>query len=98
MKINRSGMTLVEVIVSIAILGILAVAFLPAFSTGIRFIISNGDRIKEMYSDQDSIERRIAQGATSDTATMTIVFPSKTIEVKGENVSCGSFNLFLTKK
>lgn len=98
MKNNDKGMTLIEVMVSIAILGILAVAFLPMFSTGIRFLVMNGKKIEEMYENQEAIEQKVAQGAAVDTTKMTIVFPGKTIEVNGENIADGSFNLFIPKK
>lgn len=97
---NKKGMTLVEIIISITLLGILAVSFLPAFVSGFKMIIHNGNILDNMYQSQDVIEEKISQGTTSTTDTMTISFPStgKVINVKGEKVTDGQFRLFIPKK
>lgn len=97
-KRNHSGMTLVEIIVALAIVGIIAVGFLPMFSNGIKFLVNNGNQIKGMYTNQNTIEKKISQDLNSGADTMSIVFPDKTISVIGENLTIDSYNVFVTKK
>ena len=97
-KINHSGMTLIEIIVALAIVGIIAVGFLPMFSNGIKFLVNNGNQIKGMYTSQNTIEQKISQNINTEAVTMNIVFPDKTISIKGENLTIESYNLFVTKK
>lgn len=97
-KINHSGMTLIEIIVALAIVGIIAIGFLPMFSNGIKVLVNNGIQIKDMYTNQNSIEQKISQSTNSGAVTMSIVFPGKTINISGENMTIGSYNLFVTKK
>jgi prepilin-type N-terminal cleavage/methylation domain-containing protein len=94
-----SGMTLVEVLVALAIAGIIAVSLFPMFSTGIRYLVNNGFMIKDLYEDQNLIEKEISLGAASEDNTMNIVFPGKTIEIKGKDyITFGNYKLFIPKK
>ncbi len=95
---NNRGMTLIEVLVSLAIVGIIAISLLPMFSNGIRFLVNNGNQIKDMYKGQDLIEQEISKVASSEENTMTIVFPGKTIDIKGKDYTISNYNLFITKK
>lgn len=102
-KLNN-GFTLVEIILSIAILGIIAVAFLPIFTTGIKGIANSGSRSKSSYQAQDAIELKQSIGASSTSAPLTIVFPnpnpseaSINVQMNGEIVTNGSMNSFVPK-
>ena len=59
MKNNRKGMTLIELIVAMAIIGIIAVVFLRSFSSGYIGILNGGKRAKAMSSAQSLIDREI---------------------------------------
>jgi prepilin-type N-terminal cleavage/methylation domain-containing protein len=96
---NHPGMTLIEVLVALAISGIIAITFLPIFSTGIKYLVNNGYMIRDMYTDQDSMEKEISLGAASEDNTMSIIFPGKIIEIKGTDYNTiRNYNLFIPKK
>ncbi|TJX16300.1 type II secretion system protein [Tissierella creatinini] len=95
---DNRGMTLIEVLLSLAIVGIIAISLLPMFSNGIKFLVNNGNQIKAMYEGQDLIEQEISKAATSEENTMSVVFPGKTIEIKGKDYTISNYNLFITKK
>lgn len=69
----RNGFTLVETIVSIAMLAIISVAFLAMFSNGIIGISNSGRKSTSHYNAQDEMEKNIdnssetAGGAVSST-------------------------------
>jgi uncharacterized repeat protein (TIGR02543 family)/prepilin-type N-terminal cleavage/methylation domain-containing protein len=59
---TTKGMTLVEVIISVALLGIISVAFLSAFSTYYRWVIdTKRDVTEEAFSAQGDIEEAIKE-------------------------------------
>jgi len=94
-KISSSGMTLIEVIVAIAIMGIVAIGLLPMFSTGIKLLVNNGKQINMMYSKQNIMEGKISKSTDSYAVSMKVVFPGITIDVKGENITADTYNLFV---
>lgn len=54
---SKSGFTLVEVLVSIVLLALIAIAFMPIFSTYLKNIIKAGQSTKDRYSSISTIER-----------------------------------------
>lgn len=58
-NIKNRGFTLIEVIVSIAILGILAVTFMPILSNQYISIIGTGRKSEETYLAVDQVEQKI---------------------------------------
>jgi prepilin-type N-terminal cleavage/methylation domain-containing protein len=87
-KKSKKGMTLIEIIISIAILGILAVSFLTLFVTGFSGITGAGNRSKAQYNVQTKIEEEL-NSSTSPAGTDTIIinFLNSTtdkIEVQGK--------------
>lgn len=93
--LNTGGFTLIEIVVSLMILGIIAVAFLPVFSNSFAHIMSAGKRSKADYAAQKAIENRLAgSGATFDhintsenTTVLTIDLGPETIVVQGKTVN-----------
>ena len=73
---SKKGLTLIEVIIALAILGIIAVSFLAMFSQGLSGIFAMGDktdatRVAQEFMDQyyeDSLDENItnAQGEIVD--------------------------------
>lgn len=55
-KVLQKGFTLIEIIVSIAILGIIAVAFLPLISSSISGIFRPGQRAEALFQAQSKLE------------------------------------------
>lgn len=56
---DNKGLTLIEVIISVAILGILALAFLNIFSNNATNIFSAGDKTENIYEAQKKIDNTI---------------------------------------
>ena len=57
---NKKGFTLIEMIISLAILAILAAAFLGVFTSGYSGILSAGKYSQTGYVGQRAMENRIA--------------------------------------
>lgn len=57
---NKKGFTLLELIVSMAIIGLLAVSFLQMFTFGLSGIFSAGKYTKAQYIAQQAIENKLA--------------------------------------
>lgn len=56
---NYKGLTLIEVILSIAIIGIISISLLPIFNIGLKNIVNAGSRTKNVYEAQTSINNFI---------------------------------------
>lgn len=106
-KINSNGMTLIEVIVSLAIVGIIATVFLPLFSNGFKLLIGNGKQMQKMYGRQDTTEQEILKGINKEDIKsggvtlipLIIVFPDKTIDdIEGVDSIEDSYNTFIINK
>lgn len=59
-KNNHNGFTLIEIIISIALLGIVSVSILSIFSGSLSFIFDAGRRNSEQFNYQESIENAIS--------------------------------------
>lgn len=58
---NRQGLTLIEIIVSIAILGIIVLLFTVVLSSGYIGIIKSGDKAEASYESQKELSEKILQ-------------------------------------
>lgn len=89
---NKKGFTLIEVILSIAILGIISVAFLSIFTNGLIGIANSGKKSISHYSAQNQIESNINDSADlpsnviTSTENITLKFPGSTNIVSGRQV------------
>ena len=73
---NERGMTLIEIIVSIAILGIILVAFLNMFSFGFENLVFSGQKSKQLMDLQTIVDDLNAQAfftTPSSTAQASII-------------------------
>lgn len=57
---NNNGMTLIEILLAIALIGIIVVTFLPIVANSYINVINYGDRIKKMYETNGKLEEAIA--------------------------------------
>ena len=64
---RKSGMTLVELIVALALIGIMAVSFLALFTNGFMTIFTMGRRTKAMNDEAQMYMDQIYNGATVST-------------------------------
>lgn len=95
-KINHNGMTLIEVVVALAIIGIIAIGIIPMFSSGIKLLVNNGIQIKSMYTKQDKTEKNISIGTDSIDGELELIFSGEPIKVKGKKIIVeDSYNLFI---
>lgn len=75
MKKNAIGMTLIELIIAIALLGIITVAFINVFSFGYISIINAGKNTEAGYTAQKNLENEIINDTSVANQTMIISFP-----------------------
>lgn len=83
---RRKGLTLIEIIISIALLGMVAVVFLTIFNSGNKNILSSGDRTKNALEIQKKIDTQINN---SDDLQLDGIKVEKNedIEIKIEGIS-----------
>ena len=95
-KWSRKGFTLVEIIVALAILGIVAVSFISMFTFGFLNILTGNRTSTAHQAGQDSIEYEMGSpvlrldttnGEEIKPTTVSIEFPSVTFNVKGAAIS-----------
>lgn len=84
---NRKGFTLIEIILALAILGIILVAFISMFTSSFVWITDAGDKGKAYSSSQEDIENRIATGESEDTQDLVITFGDKDYTIPGGIIS-----------
>jgi prepilin-type N-terminal cleavage/methylation domain-containing protein len=76
------GMTLVEVVISLAILGIITVVFLGMFTSGFGGIISAGKYSQAEYEAQEAMEHRIGGVTVAATPSLTpTTISGKTVSI-----------------
>lgn len=81
---NRKGLTLVEIILSMALLGIIVIVFLTVFNTGNKNIIKAGNRTKDVLKTQSEIDEKIKNHNNEGKDTIIIDIPGiGEKEVKG---------------
>lgn len=79
---RRKGMTLIEVIVAMAVIGIVAVSVLSVFTTGFGFIMLAGSRSDAGFNTHGRIEGALNQRNTSETpSNIVITFTSDDTEI-----------------
>jgi prepilin-type N-terminal cleavage/methylation domain-containing protein len=64
---NDVGMTLLEIILSLAIIGIIAISFLPLFTSGFIWVKNAGNETKAAFVAQQSMEKRLSGQIVTET-------------------------------
>jgi prepilin-type N-terminal cleavage/methylation domain-containing protein len=87
-KINNKGFTLIEIIVSLALISLVLVFFFGMFLQGTTGIISASNKNKSTYNAMDRMENVVAGSyATSEAVSLTIQLPSGTITQPGQKIT-----------
>ena len=82
---KRKGLSLIELVVSVAILGVVAIAILQLFGSGFVNIVGAGNHSKAQYLAQDVIEQDLNDRTiTSTSNTMQITLHDRIISVTGD--------------
>jgi prepilin-type N-terminal cleavage/methylation domain-containing protein len=84
---SKQGLTLVEIIISIAILGIIAVAFLGMFTVGFKGIMSAGRNSQAGYIGQRAMENKIVGIDVTETNVTTSSEPVVDFTINFEGVA-----------
>ena len=87
MKKSKKGMTLVEIIVAMAILGIIAISFLAVFTSSFKFIYTAGRKSVAVNQAEQSVETNIANGTALTANSITLDFGTVSISVPGELIT-----------
>ncbi len=81
---NKNGFTLIEVIISIAILGIISISLLTLFTTGFKFITNSGRRSADDSDIQTEVENALNSAPDTNTGLVITLPDSSTINGDGE--------------
>ncbi|WP_416197891.1 MAG: hypothetical protein ACFWUA_10025 [Sporanaerobacter sp.] len=81
---NKKGFTLIEVILSISIIGILSVVLLSCLPNNYKNIISSGTRTKSVFNAQEKIDKAIKNISVVD-GDSQLSKQSETINIKFSN-------------
>ena len=71
MNEKKKGYTLVEVIIALAMIGILAISFLSIFTSGFRTIARTGHRAIAAYGSQQQLSTKVVSSDTLDSDEYT---------------------------
>lgn len=71
-----SGVTLVEVVIAIAVLAVVIVAFLSLFGSAYNWIIKARNKSAAMYDAQEQVELSISEGTPNLGDSLTFEFSS----------------------
>ena len=80
---SRSGMTLIEIVVAMAIFGILAIVFLTVFTSSLIWIFEAGDKGEASSYAQNDVETRIATSEAISSSDLTITFGTTSYSIQG---------------
>lgn len=103
-KNNQEGLTLIEVIISLAILGIMIVAYLTVFTSGFTGIMRAGHRAEAAYDAQQEQTQKIMESSTfvgndditlnfdgGTSVTLDVSFMESSVDVNGNTSVMKSF-------
>jgi len=95
-KKSEKGVTLIEIIVSIALLGLMCVSFIPLFYAGSNLIYLSGQRSNTQYDAAQAIENKLSNptatvpGVNETAASFTIKFGNVSIPLSGKIITSTS--------
>ena len=74
---NEQGNSLIEILVSIAILGIVFILFSGAFSTNLKPLYESGNRTRALHEAQDDLSQNIIKNNGEETIAINIDFETE---------------------
>ena len=89
---NEKGFTLIEVMISILLVGILAMSFIPIFASQFANVYRSGDKSEATYDALEKVENKIADPnvkkieSTDTVREDTITFGGKVIDIKVKDI------------
>lgn len=92
---SNTGLTLIEIIISVAILAIVSMTMLSVFANGFMHIKNAGEDTSLLYDAQEDIETVIATDGAGIPATLTFTFPDDSFDISGVVVEDDSLVSFL---
>lgn len=100
MKIKK-GLTLIEVVISIALIGIVAIVFLNIFSTSNMNIARSTEKTKEINEIKKEIDIQIKKSVTGESTTngtieVTLIEGIEAKEIEGKFISKGKDDMVIT--
>jgi prepilin-type N-terminal cleavage/methylation domain-containing protein len=85
---NNKGFTLIEVIISIAIVGIISIPILGIFGTGIKNIVRAGERTEDVFVEQKIINEKMQDYDEGEETIISVRFPDGLeIDVEGKIIT-----------
>lgn len=84
---SKKAFTLVEIVVSIFIVGITVICVLPLFNMGFNNIVLSEDRTNSLLEAKKDVEEAINEGTELETDTLLMEFGDLDIVVSGEYFS-----------
>jgi prepilin-type N-terminal cleavage/methylation domain-containing protein len=105
-KLDNSAFTLIEIIIALALIGIIAISFLTIFSSAYAYLFTAGRKSDAIFAVEKVMESSIASGTSSEANTIAINIGGRNLEIKGVNTSQNqlyendtknvSMNMFIT--
>lgn len=97
MEINNKGLSIIEIIITIAILGMVAILFVQIFTVSFQHIMTAGEDSKNLIEDQMDIEAVIDSDGPGVLTSIdfSTVFSGVSGDVEGALVNHGAFQSFL---
>lgn len=91
---NSDGFTLIEVLISLAILSIVTVALLLLFNQSFDGIIKSGRKARDIYIDQKGMEEKITGDVTTSDDSFEMIFDDTKITATGKIETEGDLTFF----
>lgn len=79
---NINGFTLVEVIISIAMIGILMLGFLGMYTNGHRWVFDAGRRTEKIFEGQVELSKELIGEVGAGTGTVNVEDPTATLSLE----------------
>jgi len=83
---KETGASLVEILICMALVGIIAMTILPSITFGHLQLTESGNRTKAIYAVRQMTENELVNHSASGHDTLSITFGGVSIDVKGRIV------------